>query len=218
MTMNVGPAVAMLGGTFDPIHIGHLRSAVELRERFGLNEVRLVPAHRPPHREQPGAGSAERLRMVELAIAGEPGLRADDRELRRAGPSYSFDTLTGLRAELGPDCSLSLVMGADAFAGLDGWHRWRELLDLAHLIVMARPDSRLPERGPVAELLARHRAEPAALRAAPAGHIVSVALTPLPVSATGLRELIRAGRSPRYLLPDPVWSYIRERGLYAPPH
>lgn len=207
-------SVAMLGGTFDPVHIGHLRSAVELRERFGFDQIRFVPCHLPPHRAQPGADSAQRLRMVELALADEPGLIADARELRRAGPSYTFDTLTELRAELGAQCALALVLGVDAFAGLDTWHRWRELPELAHIVVMARPDSVLPESGPVAELLRARRAAPEALQQRPAGAIVPVALTPLPISATGIRAIVRNARSPRYLVPDSVWAYIREQRLY----
>ena len=209
-------SVAMLGGTFDPVHIGHLRSAVELREILGFDQIRLVPCHRPPHRGEPGADSAQRLRMVELAVAGEPGLVADARELRRPGPSYTVDTLGELRAELGADCALSLVLGADAFAELHTWHRWRELPALAHLVVMARPDCALPAQGPVAELLCAHRGEPGDLVRRPAGSVVPMALTPLPVSATHLRAIIGAGRSPRYLLPDAVWNYIREQNLYRP--
>ena len=210
-------SVAVLGGTFDPVHIGHLRSALELRERLAFEQVRLMPCHRPPHRAQPGASAEQRLRMLELALAGETELCADARELRRPGPSYTFDTLTELRAELGAHCSLSLIMGADAFAGLDTWHRWRELPQLAHIVVMARPDCPLPAEGPVAELLRALRAEPAVLREKICGAIVPVALTPLPISATAIRELLRSGRSPRYLLPDAVWSFIREHALYQPP-
>lgn len=207
--------VAMFGGTFDPVHVGHLRSAVELRERCAFEQIHFVPSHLPPHRATPGAASAQRLRMVELALAGEPGLLADDRELRRPGPSYSVDTLTELRAELGADCSLSLIIGADAFAGLHTWQRWRELPALAHLLVMARPQCELPDSGPVAELLQARRADVAALGAAPCGAVVCVELTPLPVSATALRASIGAGHSPRYLLPDAVWSYIRAQHLYG---
>lgn len=210
-------AVAVLGGTFDPVHIGHLRSAVELRERFDFEQVRLVPSRQPPHRGQPAAAAEHRLRMVELALTGEPGLRADGRELRRTGPSYTVDTLTELRAELGADCSLSLVLGVDAFAGLASWHAWEELPRLAHLLVIARPDSVLPDAGPVAELLRARRAGPEALHRRPAGAVVAAALTPLPVSATAVRSLIAAGRSPRYLVPDAVWSYIRAQHLYDVP-
>lgn len=207
----------MLGGTFDPIHIGHLRSALELRERLGFEQIRLVPCHRPPHRAEPGASSAQRLRMLELALAGETQLCADARELRRPGPSYTFDTLSELRAELGADYSLSLIVGADAFAGLDSWHRWRELPQLAHIVVMARPDCALPTQGAVAELLAELRAEPAILQQQTCGAIVPVALTPLPVSATDIRALLRAGRSPRYLIPDAVCAFIRDHALYQFP-
>lgn len=207
----------MLGGTFDPIHIGHLRSALELREQLGFEQIRLVPCHRPVHRAQPGASAEQRLRMLELALAGETQLCADARELRRAGPSYTFDTLGELRAELGADCSLSLVVGADAFAELDTWHRWRELPQLAHIVVMARPDCPLPTRGAVAGLLEELRAEPATLRRKTCGAIVPVALTPLPIAATAIRDLLRQGRSPRYLVPDAVWSFIREHALYQFP-
>lgn len=206
----------MLGGTFDPVHIGHLRSAVELRELFGFDQIRFVPCHQPPHRGRPGADSANRLRMVELALAGEAGLLADARELRRPGPSYSFDTLTEMRAELGQSAALTLIVGADAFAGLDSWHRWRELTDVAHIVVMARPDSALPETGAVAELLKARRAAPGELARRPSGCVVPVALTPLPVSATRIRGIVGAGRSPRYLVPDSVWAYIREQQLYQP--
>lgn len=210
-------SVALLGGTFDPIHIGHLRSALELRERLDFDRILLVPSHRPPHRGEPGASAEQRLRMLELALAGETQLQADARELRRAGPSYTFDTLRELRAELGADCSLSLIVGADAFAALDTWHRWRELPQLAHIVVMARPDCPLPAAGDVAQLLETLRAGPEALRQRPCGAIVPVALTPLPISATAIRDLVRAGRSPRYLLPDAVWTYIREQALYQIP-
>lgn len=208
------PSVAMLGGTFDPIHIGHLRSALELRERLRFEQVRLVPCHLPPHRAAPGASAPQRLAMLELALAGETQLCADARELQRAGPSYTFDTLSELRAELGAHYSLSLIMGADAFAELESWHRWRELLQLAHIVVMARPNCVLPSSGELAELLRTYRAEPAALQQKTCGAIVVVELTPLPIAATDIRAQIGAGRSPRYLIPDAVWRFIREHALY----
>lgn len=207
-------SIAMLGGTFDPVHAGHLRSAVEVREALGLDEVRLVPAHIPPHRDKPVAGAAQRRQMLELAVAGEPGLRVDARELQRQAPSYSFDTLTSLRAELGGDTALSLIVGMDAFARLDTWHRWRELLDIAHIIVVARPGCETPRSGAVAALLAERRSDAGILKRQRSGSIVSLELTPLPISASLLRGLIGAGRSPRYLLPDAVWNYIREQRLY----
>lgn len=161
------------------------------------------------------ASSAQRLRMVELAIAGDAGLVADSRELERAGPSYTIDTLVELRAELGAQCALHLVMGMDAFAGLDSWQRWRELLDYAHIVVIARPDCELPRSGPVAELLRAHRADVASLRGRSCGGVALLQLTPLAISATAIRALIRAGRSPRYLLPDAVHAFIRDQQLYS---
>jgi nicotinate-nucleotide adenylyltransferase len=208
-------AIALFGGTFDPIHIGHLRAAIELREQLGFDEVRLIPCHQPVHRAAPLVDSRARRTMVELAIAGERGLVLDDRELRRDGPSFTIDTLNATRAEVGDDVSLALVIGVDAFAALDTWHRWRELLDFAHIVVMERPEAVLPQAGPVAELLLQYRAAPSALRTRAHGAIVPFALPPLWVSATALRRLLAAGNSPRYLLPDVVWAYIREHCLYG---
>jgi nicotinate-nucleotide adenylyltransferase len=206
--------IAMLGGTFDPIHAGHLRSAVELREQLALDELRFVPCHVPPHRNAPIATALQRLQMLELALADEPGLSIDTRELQRNAPSYSIDTLIALRAELGADVALSLIVGMDAFAQLHTWHRWQELLDHAHIIVIARPGSALPQSGAAADLLRAKQRDASILKQQSRGSIVSVELTPLPISATAIRELIRAGHSPRYLLPDTVCSYIRAQHLY----
>ena len=131
--------VGILGGTFNPIHYGHLRSALELRERLGLAEVRLVPAARPPHREQPECPVEQRADMVSLAIAGEPGLLCDRRELLREGPSYTVDSLQELRMQLGTEQSLYLIVGADALSAIDSWHRWQEIPALAHIVALARP-------------------------------------------------------------------------------
>lgn len=206
----------MFGGTFDPVHVGHLRSAVELRERLQLDELVLLPAHVPPLRGAPGASAEQRLEMVRLAIAGEPGLRMDGRELERSGPSYTVDTLTELRAELGVDTALCFVLGSDAFAALDRWRDWRRLLELVHLVVLQRPGAALPTAGPVAEALQRRQLErPDQLAEYPAGGILTLDLTQLPISATAIRDLIAAGHSPRYLLTDSVWDYIRRQHLYG---
>lgn len=207
-------SVAILGGTFDPVHNGHLRSAVEVRELLRFDQLRLIPAHVPPHRTQPLATSAQRLQMLQLAIADEAGLVADGRELERSGPSYTFDTLTALRGELDANTALSLIVGMDAFAELHTWHRWRELLDVANIVVIARPGSALPTQGDVAELLQQHRVDAGDLHRHVSGTVAVVELTPLPISATAIRGLIRNGKSPRYLLPDSVWHFIREHNLY----
>jgi nicotinate-nucleotide adenylyltransferase len=207
--------VGVLGGTFNPVHHGHLRSALELVERLDLARLHLMPSAQPPHREAPDCSAEDRAAMVELAVRGEPRLVCDRRELRRAGPSYSFDSLISLRAELGAERSLCLSVGFDAVAELDGWHRWRELLDLAHLVVIARPGWQLPQGGEVAEWLAQHRVhEHAALRAAPAGGVLVETLRPLDISATDIRALLAAGRSARFLLPDSVLGYIESHHLY----
>lgn len=207
-------SLAILGGTFDPVHIGHLRSAIEVRALLACDELRFIPCHRPPHRAEPIANSEQRLRMLELAIANEPGLAVDAREIHREGPSYTIDTLTELRAEVGAECKLYLVVGMDAFAILDSWHRWRELLEFAHIVVMQRPQNALLARGPVAELLRERRVDVERLKDAACGSIAVVQTTPLPISATAIRTLIRTQHSPRYLLPDAVWEFICANRLY----
>jgi len=205
----------MLGGTFDPVHHGHLRTALELRDRLGTDQLRLIPCHRPPHRDSPRCSAAQRLAMLQLAIEGEEGLRVDDRELRADGPSYSVDTLRSLRAEFGPDCALVMVIGSDALLGLAGWHRWQQLLTLAHILVVHRPGWQLDPQHPLAPWVAQHQVEAVAdLRRSPHGSLLWMQLTPLAISATQIREEIRAGRSPRYLLPDAVCAYIARHGLY----
>lgn len=208
--------IGIYGGTFDPVHYGHLRTALEVFETLGLDALRLVPCRVPAHRERPGASAEDRLDMLSAALrGGVPGFLADPRELRREGPSYMIDTLVSLRAEAG-DAPLCLIVGQDAFCGLPGWRRWEELFDFAHLIVMSRPDAapNLPEA--LARTMARRRVETAdALRSAPAGGILRLEVTPLAISATAIRELIRQGRSARYLTPDAVLDLIRERGLYG---
>jgi nicotinate-nucleotide adenylyltransferase len=213
--VNQGP-VGILGGTFNPIHYGHLRSAVELRDRLGLAQVRLMPAAVPPLRDEPCCPAKQRAEMVHLAVADEPGLVCDERELQREGLSYTVDSLQEIRAELGADTSLSLILGTDAVAQLDRWHRWQELLDYAHLVVIDRPGWELPQTGIVGDWLQRHLTSAAAtLQHRPGGNIFLESLRPLAISATEIRQLIAVGQSPRYLLPDAVWKLIQSAGLYG---
>lgn len=212
--MTAGP-VGFFGGTYNPIHYGHLRSALELRETLQLAEVRLVPAAQPPHREEPALSAQLRAELVELAVADEPGLYCDKRELEREGPSYTIDSLGELRQELGAAMPLCLIVGADAVAGLDSWRRWRELLDFAHLLVIARPGWEMPAAGTVADWLQEHLTSTAAtLQHNPCGSVMLQELRPLAISSTEIRQLVAAGRSPRYLVPDVVCERIRELGLY----
>lgn len=206
--------LGLFGGTFNPVHNGHLRLALEACETLGLEQVRLLPCHQPPHRATPDVDSHQRAEMLRLAITSCPRLVLDERELQRSGPSYTVDSLRSLREEQGPEVSLVWIMGSDAFAGLESWHHWRELLDWGHLVVIARPGSELPTEGAVAQWLEDHQAQPDALEAHPSGAIVVRTLRLLPISATEIRALIGGGRSPQFLLPDAVWNYINERGLY----
>ena len=208
-----GP-VAILGGTFNPIHNGHLRSALELVELLGLERLHLMPCANPPHRDAPACPAESRAAMVELAVLGEPRLFCDRRELGRSGPSWTVDSLAGLRAEYGPERSLGLVMGCDALLGLDRWHRWQALLGYAHVIVIARPGWCLPTAGAVAEWVADHQITDAeALRQRPAGGVLVLELRPLAISSTEIRALCRGERSARYLLPEPVLDYIETHQL-----
>jgi nicotinate-nucleotide adenylyltransferase len=208
--------IGIFGGTFDPIHFGHLRAALDVHQALGLSELRLLPLNVAVHREQPVASPAQRLAMVDAAIAGEPGLRADDRELRRAGHSYTVDTLASLRAELGAERPICLLVGADAFSGFFDWHRPREILRLAHLVVMQRPGARRP-RDPAlrAELERRLTSDRTHLQQTPAGRIWLEQVTQLDISSTRIRRMLAAGTSPRYLLPDAALHIARREACYS---
>lgn len=207
--------IGVFGGTFDPIHYGHLRTAYEVLQALSLQHVRLVPAGDPPHREPPRVDAAQRLEFVRAAAADEPRFVVDEREIRRGGPSYTVLTLQELRAEW-PETPLCLIVGMDAFLGLPTWHRWTELLVLAHLVVAPRPGWVAPATGVLGDLLARHGASDAgALHNALAGRILIQPVTQLDISSTELRDLLAAGRDPRYLVPDSVRALIRARHSYS---
>jgi nicotinate-nucleotide adenylyltransferase len=206
--------IGVLGGTFDPVHFGHLRPALEVHEALALEEIRLVPCHIPPHRPQPHASAEQRVAMLEAAVGRHPAFRIDRRELQRDTPSYTFDTLLSLRAELGA-AGLCLLLGMDAFRDLPSWHRWRELIGLGHLVVMTRPGAHVPARGEMAGFVRRHRVREAArLRHQPAGLLLLQPVTALAISASRLRELLADGRDPSFLMPDAVIDVIHREGLY----
>jgi nicotinate-nucleotide adenylyltransferase len=206
--------LGIFGGTFDPVHYGHLRTAFELLSALRLQEMRFVPAGDPPHRATPLATAELRLEFVREATGDQPGFLVDARELRRQGPSYSVLTLTELRTEY-PGTPLCLCIGMDAFLGLPQWHRWQEIIGLAHIVVAHRPGWQVPRDGPLGELLAScATASSDDLHATPAGRIYIHAVTQLEISSSGLRELLAAGHDPRYLVPDAVCARIRETGCY----
>lgn len=207
--------MGIFGGTFDPIHYGHLRTAFEMLQALRFDEVRFMPCGKPPHRGEPKAVAAIRLEMVHVATEGQPGFVVDDRELQRDGPSYSVDTLTALRNEY-PRRPLALIIGMDAFLGLPRWYRWQKILELAHIVVAHRPGWRAPDMGPLGELLAErgtHRIGD--LHDNQAGHIFIHDVTQLEISSSEIRDLVAAGRDPRFLLPDAVRSVIERTGCYA---
>lgn len=193
------PLLGILGGTFDPIHLGHLRLAEEVREALNLAVVHFVPSAVPPHRPQPALGPDERFALVQAAIADHPGFIADGRELERQGISYTVDTLKSFAAEF-PAHHRVLILGMDAFNGLLRWHRWQELFDWAHIVVASRPGA--AATGEAAALLAERRLQPEQLAQQRAGGIVGLEITRLDISATAIRAALDAGRSVRYLVPD----------------
>ena len=208
------------GGTFDPVHLGHLAAVDDVLERTGCDLLSLVPCRVSPLKEAPGAGPGDRCAMLERALGERPRTRVDRRELEREGPSYSVDTLAGIRDEAGPETALGWVLGSDALAEFERWQGWRRMPELAHLLVLDRPGAPLPARGPVAEMLAEcWLDDPAGLRERPAGGVWPVHQRPRDVSATGVRDALAEGpdgwQLATRLLPPEVWEYIRRRGLYG---
>ena len=215
--VSVPAPVGLFGGSFDPVHVGHLRTAWELLSGVSLGEVRFIPSCVPPHRASAVASGALRLQMLEAAIAGQPGFVVDDCELRREGPSYTVDTLTSLRVSQ-PQTPLVLILGMDAFLGLPTWHRWREIPDLAHIVVVQRPGWTQQFEGELEQLYAdRQLHEAAALRAAPAGGILLRQVTQLEIASSSIRSLIAAGGDPRFLVPDSVRDLIQTNRIYLRP-
>jgi nicotinate-nucleotide adenylyltransferase len=210
--------LGLFGGTFDPVHFGHLRLAEESISHLGLGGVRWIPAGHPPHRGLPQVTGEQRLAMVRAAIAGNPRFSVDASEVMAAAPSYTVHTLERLRQELGADRPLVLLVGADAFAGLASWYRWRDIFSLAHLAVSHRPGFPVESASlPAAlaeEFEARRLSDIDSLKASPAGAIATFAMTQLAISATQIRKLLANQLSARYLLPDAVLDYIQTHSLY----
>ncbi len=207
-------AHAILGGTFDPIHRGHVECAAELRQRLGFSRLDLVPCHLPAHRDSPDSSASHRLAMARLATIDMAGVGVDERELLREGPSYTADTLAELREELGSDTSLTFVMGGDAFNTLQHWVRWKSLFEFANVVVMERAGVACQPAADVMAYTEPRRVDVDTITAQPCGGFAQITLRPWPQSATEVRRRLQAGEPLGDWLPAAVLDYIREHRLY----
>lgn len=209
--------IGVYGGTFDPIHYGHLRPALEILEAFALSQIRFIPCGQPPHRTPPHASAAQRLAMVQRAIEGVPGFVSDAREIERSGPSYMIDTLRSLQAEFS-EHNLGLLLGMDAFAAFHTWHDWRGILQLCNVLVMHRPDfdpAQVIQAAELKQLVANDQVQDASLFSnSRAGKLMFYPVTQLDISSTRIRDAIQLQRNVRFLLPDSVIALIEQDGIY----
>ena len=206
-------ALGLLGGAFDPVHIGHLRGAIAVREHLGLERVDFLPAAQSPLKDAATVAAADRLAMLEAAVQDVPGLGVDARELGREGPSYTVDTLIELRREVGQARPLIWIVGTDILPSLPKWSRWQQLLELTHLVILARPGADSPPSA-VTQWLDQHRIDQNALLASPAGGVMTLDQPVLDIASSDIRTLLAAGRNPRFLLPDVVMEYIERHKLF----
>jgi len=206
--------LGFLGGAFDPVHTGHLRGAMAVRDALDLERVDLIPAAQSPLKDRATVDAAHRLAMLELAVADLQGIAVDARELGRPGPSYTVDTLEGLRHECGAERPLVWIIGADILATLPRWSRWRALLDFAHVVVIGRPDAE-PHPSEVSDWLREHKVDKASLVSRPGGGVFTLAQPLLGISSSDIRTMIAEGRDPRFLLPDGVMEYISHHALFS---
>ncbi|MFP8965696.1 nicotinate-nucleotide adenylyltransferase [Pokkaliibacter sp. CJK22405] len=211
--------LVLLGGTFDPVHAGHLRLAMEIADALPDAAIRLLPCQLPVHKAAAGASVEQRLAMLEHAIADEPRLNIDTQELDRDTPSYTILTLEATRQRIGCERPLFWVIGMDSLVNLPSWQRWQEMTDFCHLLVIARPGWHWPESGEAADWLKHHGVSELSDGFSDShGQILTLTMPTLQVSATYIRQLIGQGRSPRYLIPDSVWNFIQQQQLYAGAH
>jgi len=210
--------IGVLGGTFDPVHFGHLRMAIELKQALQLAQVKLIPCFQPVHRKNPTATPMQRVEMLKIAVHDEPDLVIDLCEIERKGPSYTIDTLEHLKARF-PQSPLCMFMGIDALLSFTSWHQWEKILSIAHLIIAYRPFYQLPNTGLIADILKERLIQDVGLlHQQLAGLILLHPITSLDISATDIRRQISQGLNTRFLLPDPVYQYIKTHGIYSINH
>ncbi|HEX4939639.1 MAG TPA: nicotinate-nucleotide adenylyltransferase [Candidatus Kapabacteria bacterium] len=215
MTSSPPALTGLYGGSFDPVHIGHVATAEELLVRLPFREIRLLPAARSPLKDR-SLANHHRVAMLKLAVQGHAGLAVDDRELRRAPPSFTVDTLHEVRSELGRAAPLAFIMGLDSFLELPRWKDWQHLTDYAHLVVVSRPGSHPSFAPPLADWLEKHRiTEPESLESRPFGGVLLVETTPHDVASRVIRAAVRAGQSTADWLAPAVRDYIDTHHLYA---
>ena len=208
-------SVALFGGTFNPVHFGHLRLATALAGLLQVKPIRMIPCAMPPHRTEPSASAEQRLAMLKLAIDKQPILAADDLELHRTTPSYSIDTLELVRQQIGAQAPLFFCMGMDSLAGISSWHRWRELLNFCHIVVYPRPRWQPPSQGEVARWIDRHQCNNLSeLKQRPSGQLYICDLAMLDLSSSEIRDHIKQDKNIDHMAPKPVIEYIKLHSLY----
>jgi len=207
--------IGVYGGTFDPIHLGHINAAIEIQQTLGMKEGRMVLSARPPHRRQPVLSIEQRFELLTLATENEEKLIADDCEMHRSGPSYMVDTLFQIKQNK-PRQSLALILGMEAFNGITQWHRWTDLLDLAHIVVTDRAGFDNEWDVLVIEVVEKHRTfDKAELKKLTHGKIYRQDVTPIDISATQIRAIVQQGQSAKHLLSPVVWAEISNKNLYT---
>lgn len=205
--------IGILGGTFDPVHFGHLRVGLECKEALGLDELRMIPCSIPSHRGVPGANPQQRTAMLAAALSDADNVFVDDRELKREGFSYTVDTLQSLKTEF-PEAALYLIIGSDSFQEFLQWHKWQNIIDLANVVIAQRPDHGNDRESETGIQLADRFCSIDQIKQSLAGKVTIVGVSQLEISATHIRKLIKESKSVKYLLPDSVIKFIDQHELY----
>ena len=208
------PAIAILGGTFDPIHLGHLRLAIDLAEKLGLEEVRLMPSFQPVHRESPTATQEQRLKMLQLAVDDIKELSIDDRELQREGPSYTLLSLQEIRKEIGPEQPLFFILGDDAFNQFDSWYQWQDIINYAHLLIAIRPGKHEQISEQLENFIENNEFKSIEYPYTACGTVIRIDNPMLDISSSEIRKRINENKNIRYLLPAKVYDYIEQQKIY----